>query len=384
MGSFDKKFLTNESMENLVSVVVGTRPGIIMLAPIIHELKSRGVPYFVIHTGQHYSPHMDSDLFVDLELPKPEYHLKGVSDRTSHGGQTARILEGVEQALMERRPSLVLVGGDANTNLSAALAARKLRIKIGHVEAGERSFDWRMPEEHNRRIIDHISEYLFTTNEKGKLQLEKESVQGKIFVTGNTIVDASLNHAKIANTKSEVLNSLKVLPDKYILMTSHREENVDDKDNLQQIITGANDVAEASGLPILFLIHPRTEKRLDQFGLSQLLESLNGIRTIQGRRYLDFMQLLSNCKFVLTDSGGVQQEAFVHRKPCITLRDNTEWSETIECGGNRLAGANAKKILESYYEIVEEDAIKWGSVFGDGKASVKIVDIAVDSIGFGS
>lgn len=382
MNTIDKKFLTDDTLEQLVAVVVGTRPGIIMLAPIIHELKEKKIPHFVIHTGQHYSPHMDIELFDDLELPKPEFYIKDVAKKSSHGGQTAVMLEGVESALMERKPSLVLVGGDANTNLAAALAARKLRIQLGHVEAGERSFDWRMPEEHNRRIIDHISEYLFSTNDKGKVQLEKECVQGEVYVTGNTIVDASLNHAVLANKKSVILDTLKLKPGEFVLMTSHREENVDDKENLKQIIIGAERIAAAASLPVLFLVHPRTEKRLEQFGLSEWLNQRQGIITTQGLRYLDFMQLLTSCSFILTDSGGVQQEAFIHKKQCITLRDNTEWTETIECGGNRLTGANADKILAAFEDVNSAIDTRWDAVFGDGRAAQKIVSVAAKAIGF--
>lgn len=378
----DKKFLTDDSLQQLVAVVMGTRPGIIMLAPVIHALKQKGIPHFIIHTGQHYSPHMDSELFEDLELPRPEYYIENVNKKTSHGGQTGVMLEGVEAALMDKKPSLVLVGGDANTNLAGALAARKLRIQVGHIEAGERSFDWRMPEEHNRRIIDHISEYMFTTNEKGKAQLEKESVQGEIFVTGNTIVDASLNHAILANQKSTILNELGFKPNSYVLMTSHREENVDDKNSLTEIIKGAQLVHEQCGLPVLYLIHPRTLKRLEQFGLDSWLKEQKGIVPVEGKRYLDFMQLLTNSRAILTDSGGVQQEAFIHKKPCVTLRENTEWTETIDCGGNLLSGADSIKILDCFLKVTSTSSADWQPVFGNGDASIKIADVAAKAIQF--
>jgi UDP-N-acetylglucosamine 2-epimerase (non-hydrolysing) len=370
------KFLTKENMEKEVCVVVGTRPGIIMLAPVIHELRKKGIPHFVIHTGQHYSPAMDSELFEDLHLTKPSYHLENVNEKLTHGGQTAVMLEGVETALLQRKPSIVLVNGDANTNLAAALAARKLRIAVGHIEAGERSFDWQMPEEHNRRIMDHISELLFATNEKGREQLIKESVMGHIHVTGNTIVDASLNHAKLAEMKSDVLESLDVSPGKFILMTAHREENADDKTRLWNILLGASRAGETLSLPVIFLAHPRTKKRIFQFGLEGRSESLPFLRILESMRYLDFMQLLTSARAVMTDSGGVQQEAYIHQKPCVTLRDNTEWTETLNNGANRLAGASdPEQITNKVCEAIAMGSIESEPIFGDGRASERIVSI---------
>ncbi|RMD60226.1 UDP-N-acetylglucosamine 2-epimerase (non-hydrolyzing), partial [Candidatus Parcubacteria bacterium] len=177
-----KKVFDSGELEPKIGVVVGTRPGIVMFAPIIHALRAKNVPHFVIHTGQHYSPNMDDVFFRDLNLPTPDYRLEGVAECLTHGAQTATMLEGIEAILLKERPKLVLVGGDANTNLAGGLAARRLRIGVGHVEAGERSFDWRMPEEHNRRILDHISDLLFATDDRSVAHLRKESVQGAIHI----------------------------------------------------------------------------------------------------------------------------------------------------------------------------------------------------------
>lgn len=372
-----KKFLTPEDLRKEVCVVVGTRPGIIMLAPVIHMLRKKNVPSFVIHTGQHYTPSMDSELFEDLNLPQPDYHLDGVSDKKTHGGQTAVMIEGCEKILFERPPRLVLVNGDANTNLAAALAARKLRIGVGHIEAGERSFDWRMPEEHNRRMIDHISDLLFTTNEQGKKHLIQEGVQGKIFVTGNTIADASINHAVLAKQRSSILNDFNLLPNQYIIMTSHREENVDDFNKLKNIIDGASFASEKLNIPVLFLAHPRTQKRIDEFNLRMHVNNAHGIIIKEALRYLDFMHLLINARIVLTDSGGVQQEAYIHQRPCVTLRDNTEWSGTLVNGANRLSDTDdPTKIIQSIFEASDIRKIEWPLLFGDGNASTRIVDVA--------
>jgi UDP-N-acetylglucosamine 2-epimerase (non-hydrolysing) len=322
---------------------------------------------------------MDTELFEDLGLPQPAYHITDVHKKPTHGGQTAVMLEGCETAMIERKPRLVLVNGDANTNLAGALAARKLRLGVGHIEAGERSFDWRMPEEHNRRIMDHISDLLFTTNEKSVRHLRNENVMGEIHVTGNTIVDASINHAVLAKSKSDIGARLLLEPNGYILMTAHREENVDDRERLSNIIEGAAKTAEALGLPVLFPAHPRTFKRIAEFGLDETVKQAPGLRLIAALRYLDFMRLLIDAVLVLTDSGGVQQEAYIHRKPCVTLRDNTEWTETVELGANRLSGADSSEaIVARAKEAIASSDVRWEPVFGDGKAAERIVDLAVE------
>jgi len=352
-----------------------------MLAPVIHALRNLGVPHFVIHTGQHYSPAMDSELFEDLDLPKPLYHLTGVAEKRTHAGQTGAMMVGCEEAFLERRPKLVLVNGDANTNLAAAIAARKLRIGLGHIEAGERSFDWRMPEEHNRRIMDHISELLFTTNEKGAEQLRKESVMGEIHVTGNTIVDASLNHGEIAKKRSDILGSLDLQPGEYMLMTSHREENVDSPELLKNIVEGAGEAGRRSGIPVVFPAHPRTVKRLSQFELDDLVARQSQVRVVEAMRYLDFLQLLMHSRVVLTDSGGVQQEAYIHERPCVTMRNNTEWTETLEDGSNRLSGATSSQVIaDCVDEALALEPFSRKPYFGDGRAAERIAKI---SAGFG-
>lgn len=368
-----KTFQQNE-LGRQIAMVVGTRPGIVMFAPIIKELRDRRIDHLIIHTGQHYSPNMDGQFFDDLNLPQPDYRIEGVAEKRTHGGQTAKMLEGIESVLMERKPRLLLVGGDANTNLAGALAARKLHIQVGHVEAGERSFDWRMPEEHNRRIIDHVSDYLFTTGEKGKKNLENERVQGKIFITGNTIVDASLQHLEIARQKSDALSRFGVTPQQYGVMTSHREENVDVKENLAGAMKGVADASKKLGIPILFLAHPRTIKRLKEFGLYDWAASLDGLKLSEAVAYMDFLNLLANAGMAFTDSGGVQQEAYIHKVPCVTLRENTEWTETIDNGGNRLAGCVPDVIAAKAVEARDAEC-SWRPIFGEGDAAKKIVDI---------
>ncbi len=371
----DIKILDTADLAPEVGITVGTRPGIVMLAPVIHEFRRRSLPHFVIHTGQHYSPNMDSKFFEDLNLPAPDYRLSGVAERRSHGGQTAIMLEGIEQILLQRRPCLFLIGGDANTNLAGALAARKLRINVGHIEAGERSYDWRMPEEHNRVIIDHISDHLFVTNDRGVNNLQREAARGQIHLVGNPIVDASLSHFDLAMRKSNAVRSFGVEPRGYAVLTTHREENVDVAQNLRGELEGVSTAARALQLPVLFLAHPRTVKRLAEFGLSEWAADLPLMTIADAVGYLDFLALLANARLVFTDSGGVQQEACIHHVPCVTLRDNTEWTETLSIGANRLAGCNPQRIVAAASEAVAIER-NWPIPFGDGTTARQIADIA--------
>jgi UDP-N-acetylglucosamine 2-epimerase (non-hydrolysing) len=370
----DIKMLPREDLVAQAAVVVGTRPGIIMLAPVIHELRRRALPHFVIHTGQHYSPNMDGQFFAELDLAAPDFRLDGVADKRTHGGQTAAMLEGIESVLLARRPCLLLVGGDANTNLAGALAARKLHISVGHIEAGERSGDWRMPEEHNRVMIDHIADHLFATDAKSVANLEREHVRGTVHLVGNPIVDASLQHVGTAMRRSNALARFGVEPGRYALLTTHREENVDVAANLHGALEGVAEAARALGLKVLFLVHPRTRKRLAEFGLGAWAEALPGVVAADAVGYLDFLALLANSCLVFTDSGGVQQEACIHQVPCVTLRDNTEWTETVAIGANRLAGCDPVRIAAAARTALTA-ARRWEMPFGEG-AAARIVDVA--------
>jgi UDP-N-acetylglucosamine 2-epimerase (non-hydrolysing) len=371
----DIKTLQSDDLAPEAGIAVGTRPGIVMLAPVIHEFRRRGLPHFVIHTGQHYSPNMDAQFFTELNLPAPAFRLGGVAEKRTHGGQTAAMLEGIEEVLMARRPCLFLVGGDANTNLAGALAARKLHINLGHIEAGERSYDWRMPEEHNRVVIDHIADHLFATNAHSVANLERESVRGRIHLVGNPIVDASLQHLDLAMRTSEALARFGLEPGGYAVLTTHREENVDTESNLRGALEGVSGAARALGFPVLFLAHPRARKRLGEFGLAEWAEALPCLTVADAVGYLDFLALLANARLVFTDSGGVQQEACIHKIPCVTLRDNTEWTETVTIGANRLAGCDPRRILAAAGEAMAAKPA-WGMPFGDGAAATRIADIS--------
>lgn len=351
-----------------IAVVLGTRPEIIKMAPIIRECDRRGLDYVVIHTGQHYSYEMDKVFFEDLELPQPTHNLDVGSG--SHADQTGLIMSGTEKILIRDTPAVVLVQGDTNTALGATLAASKLHIKIGHIEAGLRSFDRNMPEEINRIVTDHVSEYLFAPTELAKNNLCREGIsECKIYVTGNTIVDSIYQSKKIAEHKAQALNRLSLKTKEYFLVTVHRAENVNNSDRLKQIITGLQIVNEDFNLPVIFPVHPRTKKMLQKLGLK-----LNGIRTIEPVGFLDFLQLEANARLILTDSGGVQEETCILGVPCVTLRDSTERPETLEAKSNILAGSNSAGIIGGVRYMLKLGN-SWKNPFGDGKSASYILDL---------
>lgn len=370
----EMKVLSEDQLLNKVCVLVGTRPSMVKMSPIINALKERNIHHFVIHAGQHYSYNMDQVFFEDLTLSAPDYKLSTVKDYKLHGEQTAEMLIGIEQILLKEKPKLIFVCGDANFNLAGALAARKLGIKVAHVESGLRSNDWRMPEEHNRVMMDHISEYLFAPTEQAKENLIKDNVKGKIFVFGNTIVDAVTHNSERASLTSSILERLNLKKGNYILLTLHREENIDFKNTFKNIIEGLCLVKQACpNFQVVFPIHPRTSDRLEKFGLENAFQNCN-IRLIEPVGYLDFLQLIKNAKLILTDSGGIQEEGCILKTPCVTIRENTERPETVKVGSNIVAGTNAEGILNSVRIMMTRDR-SWSNPFGDGKTSKRMVEI---------
>ncbi len=356
----------------MISIILGTRPEIIKMAPIIRECQKRSLDFSVLHTGQHYSYQMDSIFFKQLELPKPQYNLDVGS--ASHAEQTGRIMAGVEKVLMDERPEVVLVQGDTNTVLAGALAASKLHIEVGHVEAGLRSYDRSMPEEINRIVADHISDYLFAPTQTSKNNLLKEGIpEEKIHVTGNTIVDSVYQNLEISRRKADVLADLGLKAREYFLVTAHRAENVDSRERLGEIIRGLVMVKSEFGLPVVFPVHPRTRKMVDSFGLE-----FDGIRAIEPLGFLEFLQLEANARLALTDSGGVQEEACILGVPCVTMRENTERPETVEVGSNRLAGMSAGEILRAAGQMLCQRG-GWKNPFGNGRASSCMLDAVLPS-----
>lgn len=351
-----------------IAIILGTRPEIIKMSPIIRELERRGIDYFILHTGQHYSYNMDKIFFEQLRLPEPKYNL-GVGSGT-HAEQTGKIMIGVEQVLLREKPDVVLVEGDTNSVLAGALAAVKLMIKVGHVEAGLRSFDREMPEEINRILTDHISDYLFAPTLKAKQNLLREGIcEEKIYVTGNTIVDAVYQNLQLTENNN-IIGKLGLNDDDYFLLTLHRQENVDREWRLRSIMKGLELIFEEFKLPIIYPIHPRTRRRLREFGI----RVSEGVKLIEPLDYLSFLKLECNAKLILTDSGGVQEEACILRVPCVTIRYNTERPETLDVGSNIIAGVEPERILNSAKIMIERDR-NWVNPFGDGKAGIRIVNI---------
>jgi len=351
-----------------VAVVLGTRPEMVKMSPVIRELRSRGVNFFILHTGQHYDYKMDGAFFNDLTLPEPEHNL-GVGSG-SHAEQTGRIMVGIEKILSSEHPDITLVQGDTNTVLGGALVAAKLHKKIGHVEAGLRSFDRAMPEEINRVVADHVSDYLFAPTPVSKRNLLNEGIDDrKIYVTGNTVVDALKQNLALSLSRADALKDLGLEEGGYFLVTLHRAENVDDKARLRNIMRALRQLGKKYRTEVVFPVHPRTRKMMKTYGLSP-----KGIETTNPLGYLEFIQLESRARLILTDSGGVQEEACILGVPCVTLRDNTERPETVEVGANIVAGIDPATILSSAQKILERER-SWENPFGDGEAGKRIVDI---------
>jgi UDP-N-acetylglucosamine 2-epimerase (non-hydrolysing) len=357
-----------------ILIVIGTRPEIIKMSPVIRECERLNLDYSILHTGQHYSYNMDRIFFEQLQLPEARYNLDVGSG--THAEQTGRILIGVEKILGKEKPDIVLVEGDTNTVLAGALAASKLHIKVGHVEAGLRSYDRRMPEEINRVLTDHCSDFLFAPTEGSRQILLGEGISDeKIFVTGNTIVDAVHLNLKMADEKAGVFDDLGIEPRNYFLVTAHRQENTDDEVRMKNIFDGLERLSLEFDLPVIYPVHPRTRKMMYRFGLNA-----DGIRLIDPVDFLSFLQLESQARLVLTDSGGVQEETCILGVPCVTLRDNTERPETLDVGSNILAGVDPDKIqYHSWLMLNRENG--WENPFGDGKAGERIVGITTGDLG---
>jgi UDP-N-acetylglucosamine 2-epimerase (non-hydrolysing) len=361
-----------------IATVIGTRPEIIKMAPLLDQIEMKGINNILIHTGQHYDHEMSQQFFLDLELRKPDYNIGVGSD--SHGRQTATMIKNIENILLKEKPDILLVQGDTNAVLAGSLAASKLHIAVGHVEAGLRSYDKTMPEEINRQIADICSTMYFVPTEESAINLLFENINPhNVFVTGNTIVDACIRHLKIAERESNILSELEIAGD-ILTLTMHRAENVDNPERLRNIVEA---ILELDDLTVVFSVHPRTLKTLKKFGFYKQLENSSHIKLIKPLGYLDFLLLLSKSKFIITDSGGLQEEAITLNVPCITLRYNTERPETVKAGGNILVGAVKETILEVYNSVSNDPSIykkmkNAENPYGDGKSSEHILKAIFD------
>ncbi len=351
-------------------VVVGTRPEIVKMAPIVRALVRFGVPFKFVHCGQHYDYNMSQQFIEDLELPSPDFSFK--LRTVSPVEQTARIMMHMNGLLKLADFSVVLVEGDTNTVLAAALAANKSGIRLGHVEAGLRSYDLRMPEEHNRRLTDHVSDFLFAPTIHARENLQRESVWGKIFVTGNTVIDAVNQHLPIAERKSSILKHIRF--DHFVLATAHRAENVDDLIVLKNLVG----VMKESPLPVIYPMHPRTRKRLRQNKLMKEIEGCKNVQVLPPLGYLDFLLLMRKCELIMTDSGGVQEEATAPsiRKPVLVLRLSTERPEAVRSGFAKVVGTSKDEALCAIREALEKHTeLPNQSPYGKGDAAEKITNI---------
>ena len=376
-----------------IASMVGARPNFMKIAPIVHEIqRAPGIEHRLVHSGQHYDQQMSESFFEELHIPKPDVNLEVGSG--SHAWQTAEVMKRFEAVVLEWKPDVVIVVGDVNSTLAAALVASKLGVAVAHVEAGLRSFDMSMPEEINRKLTDAISDLLFVTEQSGIQNLRKEGVdQEKIFFVGNVMIDCLVEHRKIAG-KSEILRRLGLQKDgakasAYGLLTLHRPSNVDDPGVLRDILSTIATLAEK--MPVFFPVHPRSLERIRQFGLGSYLAeeksggAERGIVPLPPLGYLDFLHLMDHACLLLTDSGGIQEESTILGVPCLTLRENTERPVTVEQGTNQIVGRDPKKILAAAARVLgtERRLVKAPELW-DGHAAERIVKVLLEKFRPGS
>ena len=348
-----------------ILTVVGARPQFIKAAPVSKTLRGAGHTEYLVHTGQHYDHGMSQIFFDELQIPAPDVNLAIGSG--SHGQQTGEMLIRIEEVIQQEKPDSVLVYGDTNSTLAGALAAVKLHVPVAHVEAGLRSFNREMPEEHNRVLTDHCADLLFCPTQTAVDHLRSEGITENVHLVGDTMYDAVLQFGEIAKRRSVILETLGLAPKSYYLATVHRPYNADVPENLENILQAFGGLDK----PVIFPIHPRTRSKIAELGLSDLQSSLSNLSLVEPVGYLDMMMLLQNSSLLLTDSGGMQKEAYFVAVPCVTLRPETEWVETVEAGWNVLVGADKINIAATTVEHTwPTDRPK--PVFGDGDAAEKI------------
>jgi UDP-GlcNAc3NAcA epimerase len=348
--------------------VVGARPEFIQAAPVSRALREHHQE-ILLHTGQHYDYLMSQTFFHELAIPKPDYNL-GVGSG-SHARQTAEILIRMEEVLLDEKPDLVIVRGDTNSTLAGSLVASKLHISLAHVEAGERSFDRHMPEEVNRLVADRLADLHFCASPSAVQCLAAEGITESVFWVGDVMLDTLLQNWPLARRKSRIASGLDLKPGGYALVTVHRAANTDDPRRLRQVVDALNSVKET----VVFPAHPRTQSALSRLG-TRLGEH---IRLIEPVGYYDMMMLEENARLIVTDSGGVQREAYYLQVPCLTLRDETEWIETVEAGWNRLVGTDPAQILDAWFDFAPPP--EHPSPYGNGTAGLRIAEILNDRMG---
>ena len=348
-----------------VVTVVGARPQFIKAAPVCKALRAAGHTEYLAHTGQHYDYGMSQVFFDELGIPQPDINLAIGSG--SHGRQTGQMLIRLEGVLLAQRPHWVLVYGDTNSTLAGALTAVKLRIPVAHVEAGLRSFNRAMPEEHNRVLTDHIADLLFCPTQTAVDNLRGEGITNGVHLVGDTMYDAVLQFAAAARERSTILARLGLRPKGYLLATVHRPYNTDDPVNLRNILAAFEEIGE----PIIFPVHPRTRQKMAEYHLLNPQSAIRNPQLVDPVGYLDMLALQQAARLILTDSGGIQKEAYWLGVPCITLRTETEWVETVDAGWNIVVGAERARIIQAVREFTPPAACP--RVYGDGCTAGQIV-----------
>lgn len=356
-----------------IVTVIGARPQFIKAAALSRQINLISeIQEIIIHTGQHFDANMSDVFFEEMNIPKPNYNLN--INSSSHGAMTGQMLEKIEDILIQIKPDFVLVYGDTNSTIAGALAAKKLHIKVIHVEAGLRSFNMEMPEEINRILTDRISDILFCPTNAAIQNLKNEgynNIACDIQLSGDIMQDAALYYKSMSDEKSVVLSKYGLMPNNYLLTTLHRAENTDNAENLIQIIEAFNILSKE--IKVVLPLHPRTTKKIKELNINLEFDIIEPVG------YFDMLQLISNCKIILTDSGGLQKEAYFFNKYCITLREQTEWSELVNGGYNYLAGASKVKILELYRQLANKDFHKKEELYGGGNTAMNICNHLINN-----
>lgn len=352
-----------------VVTVIGARPQFIKAATLsrVFARYPEKIKEIIIHTGQHFDENMSEIFFKEMQIPLPDYNLN--INGLSHGAMTGQMLEGIEKIVLTEKPDWVIVYGDTNSTLAGALAAKKLHVKVVHVEAGLRSFNNCMPEEINRILTDRISDLLFCPTQTAINNLIKEGYSNfktKIILSGDVMQDATLYYKNKSESSSTILEKNGLKSDAFVLATIHRAENTDDNRRLREIVSSLNEINKI--ISVIIPLHPRTDKILKDLGIEPEFKIINPVG------YFDMLQLISNCRLILTDSGGLQKEAYFFNKYCVTLRDETEWVELVENGYNEIAGASSSAILNAFNDSFEKEFVKGIDLYGGGNAAEIIVN----------
>lgn len=350
-----------------IVTVVGARPQFVKAAAVSRQLAKKGITEIIVHTGQHFDKNMSDIFFDEMQIPKPNYLLEIHS--LGHGAMTGRMMEKIEEVLIKESPDLLMVYGDTNSTLAGAVAAKKMHIPVVHVEAGLRSFNMDMPEEINRILTDRISDLLFCPTDSAVENLVREGFSSygcSIIKNGDVMQDAAIYYSQFSEEKSTIIKQLGLGEQAFILSTFHRQENTDDANNLNAIVDALNNIH--SSTPVVVPLHPRTRNKIKEAGLTILF------KTIEPVGYFDMIELLKNCALVMTDSGGLQKEAFFFGKHCVTMRDQTEWVELIHGGYNVLSGASKAKIESSVSEMLKKNSDFDVDLYGNGTASERIAE----------